>query len=340
MKPFKVFTLLAGLGSAANLNLWDIDDSCHPHMDALQKAFDDAELMAVKARDDLELLNDARPRFAIGKTDERNNWDRIARAVTAVFGFVPDKKGHDPKEDHWSNVMKVYDDMVKTLHEGVMVPENGYTGLQPLILCNQNKFIWVGRNDVDPHDIGGRLLYISRPDLIKDEHAGAWVYKERYMASTERQANVGMCPPGRWAVTQTGFDVIAICPKSFSDDAHPQSASEAKASLKAGDKLNSWTHTSLSKTTVHELAHWFGGPNNRVPDQHAVNRAGELVYHNPATNKYVTDRNIPGVTKVVVYDYFWVANLARTHDGPNSGNSGPSKATFTAEAYAMFAAMS
>ncbi|KAL4723036.1 hypothetical protein ACLX1H_010277 [Fusarium chlamydosporum] len=94
--------LLAGLGLAADINVWDLDDSCQTpeRIDAIKKAYSNSEVLAVKAQEDLEILKGARPDFV---SHMRRNWDRIARATTNMFGFVPSKDGHDPSEEHYSN---------------------------------------------------------------------------------------------------------------------------------------------------------------------------------------------------------------------------------------------
>jgi hypothetical protein len=103
MKVFLPIVALAGLGLAADMNVWDLDDSCQTpeRKGAFEKAYSDAEVLAVKAQEDLEKLKGARPDFV---SNMRTNWDRIARAATNMFGFVPNADGHDPNEEHYSNV--------------------------------------------------------------------------------------------------------------------------------------------------------------------------------------------------------------------------------------------
>lgn len=103
MRVFFPIVALAGLGLAADMNVWDLDDSCQTaeRKGAFDKAYSDAEVLALKAQGDLETLKGARPDFV---SNMRTNWDRIARAATNMFGFVPNKDGHDPNEEHYSNV--------------------------------------------------------------------------------------------------------------------------------------------------------------------------------------------------------------------------------------------
>lgn len=103
MKVLLPIVALSGLGLAADMHVWDLDDSCQTpeRKGAFDKAYSDAEVLAVKAQEDLEKLKGARPDFV---SNMRTNWDRIARATTNMFGFVPNKDGHDPNEEHYSNV--------------------------------------------------------------------------------------------------------------------------------------------------------------------------------------------------------------------------------------------
>lgn len=99
--------LLAGLGMAADPSVWDFDDSCQTpeRLGRFTKAYNDAELMAVKAQGDMRTMNTARPEFERMDSPGLRNWDRIARAVINMFGFAPSKDGHDPNDEHFSNVM-------------------------------------------------------------------------------------------------------------------------------------------------------------------------------------------------------------------------------------------
>ncbi|KAF5717824.1 hypothetical protein FMUND_5555 [Fusarium mundagurra] len=242
-----------------------------------------------------------------------------------MFGFVPNEDGYDPNEEHYSNVRYVYDPMVKTLHNDEMMPANGYSGLKPLLLCDESKFVWAGRDDKDPHEDGP----FESPDPRR------WW-----------QANTGPCRPGIFAVTLTRDDFIIFCPPSFQGPvAGTKSAVDAKDTVQKDDMLDKYSATSLSRVVVHELAHWFGGdapggPENRnIPDQQAVRKEGALVWQKH-DGKRTTDASLADLKKYLTYNFMWVSNLARSHEGPNAGNCGPSKATFTAESYALFALMS
>ena len=97
--------LLAGASWAANLDIWEVDPSCNGHRDALQKAYDDAAVMASKALADLQTVMSPRPRVTRANIQKIQEWDRVARAVTTMFGFVPDQQGHSPTEEHMANVL-------------------------------------------------------------------------------------------------------------------------------------------------------------------------------------------------------------------------------------------
>ncbi|KAF4449377.1 hypothetical protein F53441_7356 [Fusarium austroafricanum] len=338
------FLLLTGFGLAADLSVWDWDESCQTseRVDAFQKAYNDAEILAVKAQQDLDFIRGARPDFM---SDMRTNWDRISRAVTNMFGFVPNRAGHDPNEEHYANVRYVFDRMVRTLHDGQMVPEKGYSGFKPLLVCDESQFVWVGRDDKDPHDPAGRPLRESRSHEIGDTTDGAWVYKNRYLVNSNKQNTPGICRPGTFAVTLTRYDFVIFCPPSFTANvAQTKSAVDAKDSISEGNTLDSFSMTSLPRVMVHEFAHFFGGdgtggPENRnVGDQRAVGARGDFVYLTP-DNKLTIDANIPGVKPCVTYNYRMCSNLARIHQGPNGANTGPGKSTFSAEPYAIFSLM-
>lgn len=162
--------------------------------------------------------------------------------------------------------------MVTTLKDDQMVPANGYGGLKPLLLCDESKFIWVGRDDKDPHDPAGRPLRESRSHEITGTTAGAWVYKKRYLPSNFRnpdQLTVDFCIGDKYATTLTRNDLIIFCPASFRDPVtNTKSAVDAKDRVNEGDTLDSYSATSLTRIMVHEFAHWFGsdksgGPENR-----------------------------------------------------------------------------
>ncbi|KAM0193447.1 hypothetical protein ACHAPA_004356 [Fusarium lateritium] len=310
MKLLSLVALLAGLSSAADLRVWEFDDSCDPHREAIQKAYDQTEDMAVKAQEDLLTLLDPRPAYSQGIAKKVRNWHRIARAVTNMFGFVPNKDGMKMDDEYYSNLMYVFHRMTTTLRDGKMVPENGYGGLKPLILCDKARFTWVGANDKDPKDPEKRPLRVSRAKDIVPGHVGAWTYKDRYIGVQAKGDAPGICKPDEWAVTNTRLDFIITCPSSFTAEVAqtPLAVDVKDREMTKDDSLDKYGSRSLSRILIHEFNHWFGGSGT-------------------------------GGTANWNDDYRWVSNLARVHQGANAENTGPSKATLTAEAYAIFAMM-
>jgi hypothetical protein len=284
MKLLSLVAFLAGLSSAADLSVWELDESCEPHRDAIQKAYNDAEYMAAKAQEDLLTLLDPRPAYSKGTAERVRNWDRIARAVTNMFGFVPNKDGSKMDDKYYSDLMckfmpyllqtlswldcetnisvDVFHRMTTTLRDGKMVPENGYGGLKPLMLCDRDKFTWVGAEDEDPKDPEKRPLKVSRSKDILPGHVGAWTYKDRYIGAQTKGNAVNLCNPGEWAITNTRLDFMIICPQSFGNEvAQTPSAVDVKDSdmTPNNDSLDKYGSKSLSRILIHELTHWFGG---------------------------------------------------------------------------------
>ncbi|KAH6894712.1 hypothetical protein B0T10DRAFT_590429 [Thelonectria olida] len=346
MRISLLFGLLAGLSWAADLNAWDFDNTCTGQQAALQKAYDDAALLAAKALQDLQTIQSPRPRYTRANIPRIQEWDRVARAVTNMFGFVPDPAGHSPTETHLSNVLYVYNRMNQALQSSQNVPAGGYSGLhqKSMIMCGDSVWRWVGRNDADPYDPAGRPLSVSRATQI-GANAGAWAYQERYMANGNPNS-VGLCRPGIYAVTMTRYDFIVFCDASFAAQiAGTQSAIDGKNGAAVGDRVDTYGQFSLSRIMIHELAHWYGGAGTgtinerRVTDQQAVGNRGDLVWFDTAANRYVNQNPTGTLPRALTYFYTFCSRLARTNTGANAANSGPARATFTAEAYAYFAIM-
>lgn len=100
--------LFAGLSWAADINIWEVDSNCDQHRAALEKSYNDAAAMASKALQDLQTIQSPRPRYTRANVARIQEWDRVARAVTNMFGFVPDKAGHPRTETHLANVLCKY----------------------------------------------------------------------------------------------------------------------------------------------------------------------------------------------------------------------------------------
>ncbi|KAF7561756.1 hypothetical protein G7046_g2367 [Stylonectria norvegica] len=345
-------SLLVGLFSslcwAANLDIWEVDPTCAQHRPALQKAYDDAAAFAAKVLVDLQLIQTPRPRYTRNNIPRIQEWDRVARAVTNMFGFVPDVAGHSPTETHLSNVLYVYNRMNQALQGNTNVPQGGYTQkfARPLLMCGDSAWTWVGINDPDPYDPAGRVLSVSRAtELATTPGAtGAWAYNERYLANGN-PGSVSICRPTVYAVTMTRWDMLVFCDPSFTAQVSgTQSAVDGRNAATVGTRLDIFGQFSLSRIMIHELAHWYGaggaGTNNdrKVTDQQAVGNTGNLIYIS-ATGTYVNTNPTGTLTRAVTYFYTWCSRLAKTNTGANAGNSGPDKSTFSAEPYAYFGLM-
>ncbi|KAF4982800.1 hypothetical protein FZEAL_1652 [Fusarium zealandicum] len=346
MRPSLIVGLFAGLGSAANINIWDVDSSCDPHIAALQKAYDDAADMASKAQRDLRFVQQARPKYSRTRANinEIREWDRIARAVTNMFGFEVNKAGHDPNDPDMADVLYVFDRMNTALQGNQNVPQGGYSGQhqQALLMCDTTPWDWIGRNDPDPLNPGLSLVASKPQDL--GTGPGAWYYKERYI-SNGNPNSISICRPGVFAVTMTRWDLLTFCPFSFQGNLPGTIGPvDGRAGAAVGNTLDQYGAFSLSRVMIHELAHWYGaggrGTDNdrKVTDKQAVGKNGDLIWYNTQTKKYQTAKD-DGVLKATAYAYSWVSKLAKINQPPNDANSGPRQAIFNAESYAYFGMM-
>ncbi|QYT00509.1 hypothetical protein H0G86_007590 [Trichoderma simmonsii] len=305
--------------------------------------------MSAKALKDLKFVQQPRPQHDAKRT-ESLEWDRIARAVNNIFGFNPDEQGTNPENPFMQKVLGVYDRMSTALHGNENIPAKGFTQLhsKALLICGDEPWKWYSVNDIDPYDPMRRQLHISQPEVVGK---GAWAYKHRYH-STGNPNSIGICRPEIYAVTQPQYDMITFCGLSFADGTKEAvSPVDKRPHVEEGvTELDNFAK-SLSRVMVHELAHWYGaelhgGAINRLIDHRAVSKYGELLfsYFDQSKNKvrYVpSSKRKDGVRygEPVVYYYDFVTRLAMSHEGQFAQNSGPDKATGTAEAYAYFAMM-
>ncbi|KAK4073411.1 uncharacterized protein Triagg1_5237 [Trichoderma aggressivum f. europaeum] len=338
----------------ANLDIWDVDDSCKPYLPLLQKAFDDAATMSAKALKDLKFVQQPRPQQDT-KRRESLEWDRIARAVNTMFGFNPDHQGTNSENKFMQRILEVYDKMSTALHGNENIPAKGFTQLhsKALVMCGDKPWRWYSVNDIDPYDLMNRQLHITQPQVVG---GGAWAWKHRYH-SNGNPNSIGICRPGIYAVTQTKYDMITFCDSSFSKDPTDLadvvvSPVDRRHSVEEGvTKLDEF-EKSLSRVMLHELTHWYGAKRDdsdgtviQLPDQQAVSKRGELVFQHLNQNNVVeavlSSERKDGVRyeKASVYGFVRIARLAMSHEGEFAQNSGPKKATDTAEAYTYFAMM-
>ncbi|KAL6825040.1 hypothetical protein V8C40DRAFT_265963 [Trichoderma camerunense] len=306
--------------------------------------------MSAKALKDLKFVQQPRPQHDT-KRRESLEWVRIARAVNTMFGFNPDEQGTNSENNFMQRILEVYDNMSTALHGNENIPAEGFTQLhsKALLICGDKPWKWYSANDIDPYDPMRRQLQIAQPEVAG--RGGAWAYKHRYHTNGNPHS-IGICRPGVYAVTQANYDMITFCDLSFTESTRKVvSPVDGKDKVVEGvTKLDDF-ETSLSRIMVHELTHWYGAKKNfggtitQLPDQQAVSPKGELVFqyldqnNNPKAVLRSARKDGVQYKKASVYGYVRVARLAMRHEGQFAENSGPIKATDTAEAYAYFAMM-
>ncbi|KAK7430503.1 hypothetical protein QQZ08_003022 [Neonectria magnoliae] len=340
--------LFAGLGQAIDIyTTWEVDSHCRGKGAALDKAYKDSAVIVAKVVQDLQTIQKPRPaRPTRSNIEEIKEWDRVARAVTNMFGFVPDQAGHSPTETHMAAVLYVFNRMNQALQGSQNVPTNGYAGIyyKPLIMCGPGAWRWISRDSQDPNDRDERPLGVSKAALLGAAD-GAWVYGTRYIVNGD-ESHVGPCKsPATYAVTMTRWDLVTFCDLSFSDTvAGTKSLVDNKNAFKEGDKLDDFAQPSLQRIMIHEFAHYYGAdglgtPDDRkVDDVQAVSSNGELVWKG-ADGKGTIQRPAQDPDIAVSYGYVRISRLAVAHTGINAANSGPLRATFNAENFAYFAIM-
>ncbi|KAL7962742.1 hypothetical protein V8C34DRAFT_324501 [Trichoderma compactum] len=310
--------------------------------------------MSAKALKDLKFVQQPRPQQDL-KRRESLEWDRIARAVNTMFGFNPDQQGTSSENKFMQRILEVYDKMSTALHGNENIPAKGFTQLhsKALVMCGDKPWRWYSVNDIDPYDLMHRQLHISQPRVVG---RGAWAYKHRYH-SNGNPNSIGICRLRVYAVTQPQYDMLTFCDVSFPNDPTDVVVSpvDRRHSVEEGvTKLDDFER-SLSRIMIHELTHWYGSERDEnddddgtitpLPDQQAVSNDGELVFQyldqNNGVKAILSSERKDGVRyeKASVYGFVRIARLAKTHEGEFAQNSGPQKATDTADAYAYFAMM-
>ncbi|KAH7162111.1 hypothetical protein B0J13DRAFT_1457 [Dactylonectria estremocensis] len=356
--------LFAGLSQAATdlYTTWEVDPNCAEYGTTLANAYMSSSLMVDKALKDLEKIQKARPqpaRLTRSTIAEIRDWDRIARAVTNMFGFRPDRGGHSKTEEHMGAVLYVFERMNKALQGPNNVPERGYARSydKPLIMCGTSEWEWIARNKPDPNDPAGRKLSESKYELMKKPEAvegelapveppGAWVHGTRYI-DNNYPAHVRICiRESTHAVTMTRWDLITFC-KPFLDGILPNTESlvDRKNRFNIGDTLDPLLSSHIERVMIHEFAHYYGADgygtdlDRVVHDYQAVSPEGDLVWTGADGKGTRTKPSGDNPPKRIAYSYVRASRLAVSHTGNNAGNSGPKKATFNAENFAYFAIM-
>ncbi|KAL7947387.1 hypothetical protein V8C42DRAFT_363835 [Trichoderma barbatum] len=329
-----------------NLDIWDIDETCTTHRPVLQKAYNDVALMAAKALKDIQFVQQARPQYNT-RSNKRKEWDRISRAVITMFGFAPDTQGTSPDNKYMKRILEIYRDMNEALQGDRNLPDRGFTKRhdKALWMCDDRQWEWYHRGRSDPNDPALLPLFVSRKDIMEGEQ-GAWIYKDRYITNNDPRSAY-ICSPGTHAKTHVTYDMITFCPSSFTGSvAEAESPVDGKNVLVLGKRLDDFGQYSLSRIMFHELVHWYGSKGvvreQRLIDQQAVSKTGQLMWiqRNSGETRAAPEKPDDTWDELNTYYFGWVALLARSHTGAFAENSGPEKATETAEAYAYFAMMS
>ncbi|UKZ81307.1 hypothetical protein TrVFT333_009079 [Trichoderma virens FT-333] len=302
--------------------------------------------MAAKALKDLQFIQQPRPQRD-NRSKRRMEWDRIARAVENMFGFLPDEQGADPAFPWMRKILDVYENMNEALQGNHDVDGFNNNLGKPLWMCGDESWAWYDKDDMDPNDPGHPLSVSKSAEIGKNP--GAWIYRNRYFAGLP--GSVGICRPSMFGITMPAYDLIIFCHFAMDGpDANLGSIVDWKNNMVEKEThLDGFGEFGLSRIMIHEFTHWFGAEKigdriERHIDQQAVSEDGRLLwwFYDAHLGKYqmTTDKTNDNDAKVVVYGYTHCSNLARVPlDNEFAQNSGPHKAIETAESYAYFAMM-
>ncbi|EHK17122.1 uncharacterized protein TRIVIDRAFT_161046 [Trichoderma virens Gv29-8] len=335
---------VSGLEKPPNIDIWDIDETCKPHLPVLQKAYNDVAVMAAKALEDIQFVQQPRPQYNT-RSNKRMQWDRIARAMKCMFGFMPGEQGTDK---YMARVLYVYQTMNEALRGDHNLPKDGFTKRhnKALWLCDDKLWKWHHSGMSDPNNPSLLPLFQSREDIMKGKK-GVWIYRDRYITNDDSRSP-GICGPDSHAKTHVKYDMITFCPTSFTGKvAKAESPVDGKNGVVVGKNLDEFGRYSLSRIMFHELVHWYGSKGverqKRLIDQQAVSKTGQLMWFRKNGERFekeaAPERPDKSWNALNTYYFGWVEMLARRYDGAVAQNSGPGKATETAEAYAYFAMM-
>ncbi|KAH7176753.1 hypothetical protein EDB81DRAFT_49813 [Dactylonectria macrodidyma] len=329
------------------IGTWTIDQSCEPHFDFLQQAFDDARILAESAQATLEGALQPRPKNGKGII---KNWDRVAKAIKVIFSFLPDaKNGNQRTEEHWENVFRVFDRMVSGLQATETIR---FGNLDPIIVCNDACWNWFDASAIDPTlpaDVTEDNKMEQRyPDRFKDnKYVGAYYWNGRWDWRGQKYAAIPAtsCGPDSTTLAETspGLGMIQLCERLFSEDYKKRKTVPALQTIDIGHSLRDLYD--VAATLVHEFAHWYGtkegeGPDGALeflPDHMCRNDEGKFIYKNINTgaevpkSKKLKKPAEKGLKEKVTYGFKCLQNLSKF--------GGPKESTNTAEAYAFFSMM-
>ncbi|KAI2637829.1 hypothetical protein GGS26DRAFT_428702 [Hypomontagnella submonticulosa] len=332
---------------------WDIElqedgpNSCHPWQDTFEKAYEEAAQMVAKVQTDIQVVTSGRPGLTrSGDISRIVDWDRIDRNMHVIFGVRPDFSGKIDAT-YLNDINFVWRKMGSMFKGSVNNPEHGYSGKfdKPAIACGDKGWRYIGPDDNSPDRAPGTPLRDAHSEYAQ---TGVWYWNRRFAwYPTSNTQTVGICRENIAGVTTVFHDLVTFCETAL-NEANPKWVVDDKSNIALHDNIDDFGQHALSRTIVHEFAHYhgFGGftqPNpTRVIDFQAVNANGDLVY--VRDGRTTTDKG-PDDNPNSRYDtYFWryVSNLAHVFNGPDpaADRTGPKQTTHSAESFAYFALLS
>ncbi|CAJ0553144.1 Ff.00g116560.m01.CDS01 [Fusarium sp. VM40] len=351
--------LLAGLipslalAQTANLDIWEVHESCKAEGPHVQESMDMALEMAIAAKESLDFLAGPIPTSNDGPTG-RLRYNTVYKTVDAVFGLNPKSEGYN---DKIGQVKALFNKMVTVMPSNENDPVHGYSTRlnsrnlehKAMLLCTDkpgdNSWKWYGLEDKVPgmdHKMNQHQDF--REMGILNVVEGAWVYEHRFAWKEAEKEEPVLLTDGMLAAVYADKDMVIFGDKLFADPwrSNPSPKALKSSGISVGDAIGK--HSShLSVVMVHELAHWFGGRDNygklNIADHTAVTKAGKLLYdNNGAVEEHKTPPTGDTYHRLKTYGRELIWNLARPHK-TYPDNSGPAKAITNADSYSVFALM-
>ncbi|KAH7127764.1 hypothetical protein B0J13DRAFT_453613 [Dactylonectria estremocensis] len=323
---------------------WKLDQSCEQYLDTIQWAFADAQTLAEHAQAALEGALKPRPKNRKGNI---KNWDRVARSIKVMFGFLPDSKnGNKKKDENWEQVFQVFDLMVKGLQGEAL----RHGKRDPIIVCNDKVWGWFGPDEVDPtlpDDITeGNKMKDRYPKKFAKGYVGAYYWNGRWDWRKKKNADApaSACDEESTALAETapGLDMMQLCERFFKPEFSKRKVIPALQTTETDDSLHNLGDPAT--TLVHELAHWYGATKGRVPvpDQTCRDQDGKFIYKDKTTGEEVLLSEPPKAPQTES------CRERRSTDSISDGfkhlqnlslKGGPKESTRTADAYSVFSMM-